>query len=297
MTPTHSIGPGGGYTLARVPEQVLHYGSHLLAADFRWLPVSAGAAHLALRRYRPGLVLPGAALLAVTGAVPQLRWVFLLLLGLATPFLLPGPSTRRRRVGLAMLLTVAGMIAFLSLLDVVTRDDQPFVFFRYAFAAYPAVVVGSLVLTLRLGPRPVGLVVAAAFIPLTGLAALFGVDEDQPDSTLAYVSMLRTGREAVRYVLERDMVPLVPDGFVPCCRHPSLGYVEQGLAPATTGSIRLGEHSSEAVVLLDLALIDRQAGFGRLVLQSLGGGWVLVDDTAWVDGPWTSHARLLRRVE
>ncbi len=187
--------PGWFFTRLRL------FGAHLLAEDYRWLPVTAMTAAFLKGRGRDSYSFPFvAALLFPALFFPPERILFLL-------FAAGGTAVHliRERLYITKLtwvfITMPLMLVFFHVAVVLVSPDKALDLFRYILPGYPLVILGTMAILFRYYSRSTAIALSVLFIAGTLYSNRFTPRPGQPDTSLACASYLLDYGEAVDYAV------------------------------------------------------------------------------------------------
>jgi len=177
------------------------FGSHVLAEDFRWLPVTAALAGMIRgkgrdkdRRLLPFVfILLFPALFSPPSRIAFLGFVAVVLVA----YLI------RERLVLSRLHTVfvvfPVLLVIFHVLIVLVSPDSALNLFRYVMPAYAVIIPGAIVMLFRYYPGRTAFVISSVFVVSTAVANRLQHYSYQPDTSLSVVNQLMDYREAARY--------------------------------------------------------------------------------------------------
>lgn len=212
------------------------FGGHLLAENYRWIPVVVSVALLLWKNCSKKIAIPLALGLAFL-ALSRSTWLpYLLSLAFVT---LLAIFCRRKRPGdiwLVFIILVLLMILFHVFIVTISQDSQ-LDLLRYVLGAYPAVIAGSLSIICRLGGKKVLTIITAVFIAAS-LSTSFSMPYwNQPDTTLAVLQQQKGYVSAIGIAMEYGDTIIVPECELRTLRRPGLGYVDSVYPSRTVGRI------------------------------------------------------------
>ena len=220
------------------------FGGHLLAENFRWIPVTASLALLLwnsrLRRIAVPLIL-GLILLALS----RTTWLpYLISIALITPLVI---FTRRKiqsDIWLVFIILVLLSVLFHVFIVGISADPK-LDLLRYVMCAYPAIIAGSLAIISKLGGKKMLTVIAVLFMAAS-FSTNFSVPYwNQSDTTLAVLKLQKGYVSAIEIAMEYGDTIIVPHSEIKTLSRPGLGYVDspypvrtiEGPSPALSDTV------------------------------------------------------------
>jgi 4-amino-4-deoxy-L-arabinose transferase-like glycosyltransferase len=278
--------------------RVRHFGGHMFASDFRWLPIGIGTGILASRKFGKSAGIILGLVLCVTGFEQRLLSYYILILtsSLFVLLLLNIRSVSRPAIAIGLFPFV--MVLFFSILLFITSTIMQYNFFRYIMAAYPAVIVGIFWLLSLSRHRLLYFSVAALFIILTAVSNLsVKYRPDHSDSTFAgYYMPLAVIRDAGCWAVEQNNPILsVGGGAVNHYANPSLGYasIPMEIISLLNGNPQLEKRDYSIIIPPLLPWGDKVSENFHLIDPLLEEGYELERDTVFTRGPCTASCFLL----
>ncbi len=259
------------------------FGGHLLAENYRWIPVVGSLAFLLWNSRLKKIAIPltlGLILLALSRAT----WLpYLLSIALIT---LLAILIRRRIKGdiwLVLIILVLFSIlfhVFIVTAGVITELDL----LRYVMCAYPAVIAGSLAIIARLGKKKVLTAVSVLFMAAS-FSTNFSVPYwNQADTTLAVLQQQEVYINAIEIAVEYGDTIIVPESEIKTLIRPGLGYVDSPY-PARTLGRTTSTLSYEADYTVIIPHSHKLTGvFLEMVQAALPSSSVLGDQNTIIEG-------------
>lgn len=210
------------------------FGGHLLAENYRWIPVVGSLAFLLWNSRLKKITVPltlGLILLALSRAT----WLpYLLSIALIT--LLVIISRRRIRGDIWLVFIILVLLSILFHVFIVAVSSIPQLdLLRYIMCAYPAVIAGSLAIIARLGGKKMLTVISVLFMAAS-FSTNFSVPYwNQPDTTLAVLQQQECYVNAVEIAMEYGDTIIVPGSDIKTLIRPGLGYVDSPYPARTLG--------------------------------------------------------------
>ncbi|MCK5785133.1 MAG: glycosyltransferase family 39 protein [Candidatus Sabulitectum sp.] len=208
--PTH-IGEGSQLEPNWLLIRLRLFGIHLISEDFRWLLVTAALAGMIRgtgrdtdRRLLPFILI----LLFPSLFFPPARIAFLVFVAA-----LLAVYTIRHRLVLGRLFTAFIMLpvsfVMFHVLIVLISPDSTMNLFRYVLPAYPAIILGPMVMLFKYYSRKTAIVIGSIFVVSTAVANRLQHYDYQSDTSLACIQPLQDYKEAVLYGVSLEDTMLV----------------------------------------------------------------------------------------
>lgn len=271
------------------------FAGHLLAEDFRWVPVVAALAALAAKGKKNVLPLSSMLiLLAPALFYPPGRILYLMVVAGVLARHLYREGAFPSRMVAVMVLFPAFLVLF-HVLIVFFAMDPALDLFRYVIGAYPVIIAGSIALLWKhLGSRTAS-VIGCVFIAATASSNTSAHHFLQPETSLACLRPLMELEEVYSFAAGSADSVIVPDLALEMAENSALGY---GID--TDGFRGHGEDGSLLSEGVEYAVVVSTWDMSTSVLESVEEmvpqGSVLDREPlrTWSYGPWRTYCHIVR---
>jgi len=289
---THSFSREITINWTELSKRIVYFTEHLLISDWRWIPVTAGTAMIALKKFPywlAGLFILSLSLTALLG----LTVLYSLFLFIITVLLLFRYRRMPSATILSMMLVIILMIIFMASVKYLTEFGLGFDLYRYVLSAYPAVIVLALWVLSKASNRYILPAVSILFIVLTASSNLIYRTDKQYDTTLISVLHFQQIRDAAKWAESRGDTVIVPQSFVPAFKYPTLGFVDEPYPVRSLHKI-CGPLDYSASYSVIVPLLDEHSSF----MDTLSANYVfkymdIVQDTVFQDGSFITNTYIL----
>ena len=280
----------GGWALTRFR----FFAGHLLAEDFRWIPVTAALAAMTAGRVRDRLpVLPVLILLLPAIFHPPGRLVFLFAVIALTAWHIYRRGAFPSRTVSVMVMFPALLVLF-HVFIVAVAMDPALDLFRYVIGAYPVILSGAVAILWRyLGPGAAS-ILGCVFIAATASANVSMKHYLQPETSLACLRPLVEMDRVCAFAAERADSVIVADLTLEMMGNEALGYdidtsrfrsIGEGHGPLSPGveyAVIVSTYDGTMPVLEEVA-------------RSIPEGSTLEEEPVgtWRYGPWETRCHLI----
>jgi len=261
------------------------FGSHLIAEDFRWLPVTAALAGMLRGRGRDTYTLPFVFILLFPALIyPPERIVFLIFVtAVLAVYLFRERGIHGRTFAVFVFLPV--FIVLFHVFIVLVSPDSALNLFRYVLPAYPVILLGTIVMLFRYFSRRTAFFICCLYIISTAIANRSIHHEYQPDTSLACLGLLQDYKEAALYAVSLGDTVLVSGIDKEYFSNPALGVVDSPVPSRNIlGSQPLLEEGVEYTLVVSSFML---AGGNIQISKNLvppGSELVLLQEHRWSRG-------------
>lgn len=271
------------------------FAGHLLAEDFRWVPVVAALAALTAKGRKAPLPLPSI-LLLLTPALfyPPGRILYLLVVAGALTWHLYREGAFPSRMVAVMILFPAFLVLF-HVLIVFFAMDPALDLFRYVIGAYPVIIAGSIALLWKHLGSGTASVIGCIFIAATASSNTSARHFLQPETSLACLRPLMDLEEVYSFAADNADSVIVPDLALEMARNSALGYNVD--TDVFRGHGEDGPPLAEWVVYaVVVSTWDMSMSVLERVEEMVPRGSVLDREPlrTWSYGPWKTYCHIIR---